>query len=206
MTDSGSTPVPDGTGGMPGRMGGGETRRLDPDAFARLYHTAYPTLWCIAVASLGRSSGADDVCQDAAIIGLRKLGTFVPETSFTAWMGQIVRHVARNATRKAQRRRTMALEDSTGLPSGGAPGGAFPVDSAGRIMHDQDAFDDRLLAALNDLEETPRACIILRTVLGQTYADISRTLAIPEGTAMSHVHRSRRRLRESLHAHSEATP
>jgi RNA polymerase sigma-70 factor (ECF subfamily) len=48
------------------------------------------------------------------------------------------------------------------------------------------------------LEELPRTCLVLRIVHGMAYSEISHALNIPEGTAMSHVHRSRLALRERL--------
>jgi RNA polymerase sigma-70 factor (ECF subfamily) len=51
---------------------------------------------------------------------------------------------------------------------------------------------------LGDVGEVARACLLLRTLEGLEYAEISRLLEIPEGTAMSHVHRTRRYLRDRL--------
>lgn len=72
------------------------------------------------------------------------------------------------------------------------------VDRVGQLMADQDAFDDSLTRALGELGEMARACLLLRTIVELTYAEIAEVLGIPEGTAMSHVHRSRRTLREVL--------
>jgi len=57
---------------------------------------------------------------------------------------------------------------------------------------------DRVLEALVSLEETARACLLLRTVLDKSYREISLALDIPEGTAMSHVHRARKAMRRML--------
>ncbi|MEO0587563.1 MAG: RNA polymerase sigma factor, partial [Planctomycetota bacterium] len=63
---------------------------------------------------------------------------------------------------------------------------------------DQLAFDDAVVAALGGLEPTARACLLLKTVHGHSYAEIGQMLGVPEGTAMSHVHRARKRMRETL--------
>jgi RNA polymerase sigma-70 factor (ECF subfamily) len=65
---------------------------------------------------------------------------------------------------------------------------------------EQAGLDDELLAALHLLDENARACLLLRVVMELPYREISRTLGIPEGTAMSHVHRARRALHEQLTA------
>jgi DNA-directed RNA polymerase specialized sigma24 family protein len=40
--------------------------------------------------------------------------------------------------------------------------------------------------------------LLLRTIEQMEYSEISKVLQIPEGTAMSHVHRARQHLRERL--------
>ncbi len=68
----------------------------------------------------------------------------------------------------------------------------------GSLPADQTSFDDEVLAALDNLEATARACLLLRVVLDMPYAEISRILDLPAGTAMSHVHRARRVLSDHL--------
>src|SRR6185503_13659537 len=63
---------------------------------------------------------------------------------------------------------------------------------------DTGAFDDHVVAGLRELGEVPRACLLLRTLRELSYAEIAELLEIPEGTAMSHVHRARLALRARL--------
>jgi RNA polymerase sigma-70 factor (ECF subfamily) len=158
---------------------------LTPAVFAACFRRATPALWCIATAVLGERTHAEDVLQEAAMIGLDKLGSFVPGTRFAAWMGQIVRFTALNHRRKRMRR---AKAEVTGTPADvAAPPSA--VDSG---------FDARTAAALASLGETARACLLLKVVVELDYAEIAETLGIPAGTAMSHVHRARVHLRTLL--------
>lgn len=173
----------------PGRVPGGEPP-LSESEFAAAFEAALPTLWCVAAGVLGTRRDVEDVVQNAAVIGLNKLDTFERGTSFVAWMGQIVRNVARNRARQVRRERSTPLE---GRPPE-APAGAEPVTSS---------FDRRLLEALGTLEETARTCLILRTVREMSYRDIAAVLDIPEGTAMSHVSRARKRLRDRLRHHED---
>jgi RNA polymerase sigma-70 factor (ECF subfamily) len=176
---------------------------LAPEQFSARLGEVSRSLWLIAAAVLGERSDADDVVQEAAMIGLRKLGEFDPSTNFSAWMGGIVRNVARNYARKRVRRQTAAADPRTidqsrvAVPESGS-GPAF--DRRGTLPADQSDFDDRVLHALNLLEETARACLLLRTLRDLPYREISALLGIPEGTAMSHVHRSRQVLRQQLSA------
>lgn len=184
---------------------------LTPAEFAALFERASRRLWCVAVGITGDAAQAEDIVQDAAGIALGKIGQFDPGTSFDAWMAQIVRYVAMNERRRAARQRTRPVDPGTlaSRPSedhGGGGAGSPPVDVVGKLRPGQDAFDDALAGALGGLAETPRACLLLRTILGLPYAQIAEMLSIPEGTAMSHVHRARQSLRATLGERSRARP
>lgn len=192
--------APGRAGAVPGPKGAGRAR-LSPEQFAALYTEHGRLLWCAAAATLNGRAGAEDVVQQAAMIALSRLGDFDPGTSFAAWMVQIVRNVAMNESRKTHRRRTSSMDGESLDRRAGRDASSSahaPITSGGDIRRDQETFDDRLVAALGELEETARQCVLLRTVMDLSYAAISRTLGIPEGTAASHVHRARRALRERL--------
>ncbi|MEM6997175.1 MAG: sigma factor-like helix-turn-helix DNA-binding protein, partial [Myxococcota bacterium] len=57
---------------------------------------------------------------------------------------------------------------------------------------------DELADALQTLGETPRTCLLLKTVLELEYSEIADVLGIPAGTAMSHVSRARAKLKKHL--------
>lgn len=186
--------------------------RLTRAEFAQELRANAERLWTVAAGVLGDPSEAEDVVQEAALAALGKLGEFDRRTSFTAWMGAFVRNMALNAARKNKRRAThpVPTEHLDGLPGNGSHAGAgrsrisVPpengalVDHAGNLHSDQGAFDDRVFAALRELAPVPRAALLLRTVLDLSYAEISSVLDIPMGTAMSHVHRARTRMRDEL--------
>ena len=158
------------------------------------------TLWCIAASVLSDRAHADDVVQEAAAISLTKLDQFDPGTSFPAWVGQIVRFVALNELRRRQRQRASAVDpdviNSTSVRTEQAP--SRPLDIAGRLVPEQTAFDDQVAGALGQLDEVARSCLLLRTVREMQYNEIAAILGIPEGTAMSHVHRARATMRRAL--------
>lgn len=168
---------------------------LSREEFASRYLSCARTLWCIAAAVTGRREGAEDVVQEAAVIALGKLDEFEAGTSFEAWMSQIVRFVALNSRRRSIRSKVSAAPPAS-LEASGAPGArdaATPADGG-----DPEPNDERLVEAMGELSETARTCLLLRVVSGLSYREISRVLSVPEGTAMSHVHRSRKQLRQRL--------
>jgi RNA polymerase sigma-70 factor, ECF subfamily len=189
------------------------------DAFARQFVASYRTLWTIAAGIVNDPVVAEDVVQDAAVTAMGKLNEFRPDSNFTAWMAQIVRYIALNASRRG-RRQPAALDPTTmddsisrpgasaspneqhaavpGVGSAGDVRGTPLVDSRGQLDARRTPFDDRVMRALNSVGEVARACLLLRTIEGLNYDEIARALEIPPGTAMSHVHRTRLFLRERL--------
>ncbi len=157
--------------------------RIDRAAFADLYQRSARALWSIAAAIVGDAAEAHDVVQEAAMTALGKLDEFDPATDFAAWAGQIVRYTALNERRRRKRERGRVERIAEGERVGSLD--PIPVDTA-------------VGAALEELDETARACVLMRIVTGMSYGEISAALGIPDGTAMSHVHRSRARLREAL--------
>lgn len=168
------------------------TAGLDAEEFCARFRLSFRTQWLIAVSIVREPMLAEDVVQDAALIALGKLSDFTPGTNFAAWLGRMVRYVALNYARKEQKRRAPSL-DALGDPKDEGAAAADPrAASAGGEL------DDRITRELFRLPETARACLLLRTVEGLSYADIAELLEIPEGTAMSHVHRTRLHLRKQM--------
>lgn len=194
-------PKPDAT---PGRKESVASIEGSQGAFAQHFTQSFPVLWTIAAGIVGDRAMAEDIVQEAALIGLGKFEQFQPGTSFTAWMGQMVRNVALNAARKQRRQRTGALDgDAEGsVPAKGSAareaGQDLPMMAQGRLPANQHFFDDQIMRALDEIGPAARACLLLRTIEGMEYSEISKLLEIPQGTAMSHVHRSREFLRRRL--------
>ena len=180
-----------------GASGGQET----PLDFAAQFKASFRTLWLVAVGIIGDRGGAEDVVQEAALLALGKLDQFEPGTNFRAWMAQMVRYVALNHARKRQKHRAAALGpelEETGSLSAGHNESALRLGRHGELPADQAFFDDHVAKALNSVSDIARACLLLRTIEQMEYSEISKVLQIPEGTAMSHVHRARQHLRERL--------
>jgi RNA polymerase sigma-70 factor (ECF subfamily) len=176
---------------------------LDVESFAARLNGAYQRLWLIAAAITGDRTEADDIVQEAALVGLRKLDEFAADTNFVAWMSQIVRLTALNHLRKSNRQNTRPTDPLTLDRRGtnlsttdSSPGTSVSRD--GQLSQLQIDFDDDVLGALEGVGDVARACLLLRIVQQLSYAEIADTLQIPAGTAMSHVHRAREFMRERL--------
>lgn len=172
---------------------------LDSDTFAARLQECYDRLVLVASAVIGDRVQAEDIVQEAAMIAYRKRDQFTPDTSFVAWMVQIVRLTSFNYRRK-RRERAADPAQMGQIPD---PGSRLTfamqgVSSDGRLRTDQSAFDDSVMQALQHVPETARVCLLLRVVRNLSYAEIADMLAIPTGTAMSHVHRAKEVMRERL--------
>ena len=169
---------------------------ISDDEFGRLFAAHHKALWAIAVGIVSDRTLAHDIVQEAAVIALGKKHEFAPRTSFVAWAGQIVRFVSLNEGRKRQRHRASPIPQSSfGMPAAPATGPGLGTSAGGSGGGFR---DPRLAEALDTIDATARSCLVMRTVLDMPYAQIAEALGIPEGTAMSHVHRTRAALRKAL--------
>lgn len=178
--------------------------RLSRDEYASRFEACAGSLWTLAAGVLGGPAGAEDVLQEACLIGLEKRDQVRIDGDFRAWMGRIVRFVALNRLRRRARRRTRAEDPEVldgafaGRPAALAETG---VGARGELGDDGGHFDDELFAALGELKPRARAGLLLRVVQELSYREIGGVLGVPEGTAMSDVHRARRELRARLGGH-----
>jgi RNA polymerase sigma-70 factor (ECF subfamily) len=196
--------------GKPGKNSEDSSTDEGLQDFIAQYRQAYPRLTTIAAAIAGDQIQAEDIVQEAAIIALEKLDEFEPGTNLVAWLAEIVRRCALNYRRKTLNRKTYATDPAglVQLAQASTFGlGASPIaDQTGDLLADQSAFDDEMIVALGRLSHDARCCLLLRTIQKLSYTEIAEIMQIPEGTAMSHVHRSKSELRNRLRPHVYGTP
>ena len=168
--------------------------------FASQFQAIHRRLWLIAAACVGDRTQADDIVQEAAIVAFRKRHDFKVDTNFHAWVARIVRHCASNYNRKVAGRRTYATDPGSLDQVPERQANNQSNDDRRSFDSDVLGLDDEMRHALEGLSEVARCCLLLRVVDGASYADISDCVGIPEGTAMSHVHRSKKVMRERLDA------
>ncbi len=168
--------------------------------YAAHYEQAYPRLTAVAAGVLGRQEGAEDIVQEAAGIAVSKAKQFSSPHAFVAWMVGVVRRCALNERRKTYRRRTYAADplDISEVADRATCETQSVDPSSGELLAGQIGFTDEVQDALQYLSDDARCCLLLRVVHELSYAEIAELLGLPQGTAMSHVHRSRQELRRRL--------
>lgn len=167
--------------------------------FANDCSNAQSRLLCIAFGITGNREDAEDVVQQAITIAIEKNQSFDSEFKFLGWLSGIVRNCALNHRRKIIRRRTRATDPVHLTAVEGESNTESPIDhGTGEVLAMQRAFDDKVHAALEEISPKARSCLLLRTIEGMSYREISKLMDVPEGTAMNMVHRSKKKLREIL--------
>lgn len=171
---------------------------LDAESFAALLAGCYASLVYTAAAEVGRND-AEDAVQRAALSALRRLDRFrsdpadteTNQAAFRAWMATIVRNEARNMRRSTTRYRLRLHK----LAERTAPNPGARTNPAHDQTHGQThEMDPKLAAAVDALPDRRRSCLLLRVVMGHTYAQIATLLEMPEATARGEVYRARESL------------
>ena len=155
----------------------------------------------MAAGVLGHPQGSDDIVQQAFAIGVEKDLRFDSEGQLVSWLSGVVRKCALNQRRKVFRRKTQPTDPAVLSHVESDKELQRDHQQAMKLAETQAVFDDDVLFALKQLSEDARVCLLLRTVEQLSYKEISELMSIPEGTALSLVHRSRKKLRELLSTH-----
>ena len=194
-----------------------ERSMLDVHTFEAAFRQASPRLLAIALAMCRNRDAAHDLVQEAGLIAWKKRDQFAEGTNFSAWSGQIVRNLALRHLRDAGRRSSALLEEPAASGSRTGDVGLGQADISARDVQASRAYDrgglgdwlgvdDSMASALSDLAEEARTCFLLRSMCQLSYDEIASTLNIAPGTAMSHVHRSRKRVLLRLSDAAGASP
>lgn len=160
----------------------------------------------IAAGVIGRMSDAEDIVQQAYSIAIEKNQMFETREKFLGWLVRTVKNCALNFRRKNIRRKTNAVDPAeiqNFAAANESVGTVAEIDSF-NFESMQDAFDDDVLRAMSRIPEDARTCMLLKTVEKLSYREIGSLMQIPEGTAMSMVHRARTTLRKELANHEFA--
>ena len=172
-------------------------RRGDRRALEVLYDRHKGRLLGYCDKMLGSHAAAEDVFQDVWIKMMRALPGYRPTAgSFRPWLFRIAANTAVDRIRRDR------LRDGPELDADQVARDAPTPESEGigrEIGRDLDT-------ALAELPERQRNAVLLRHQLGMSYAEISTTLKVPEGTAKTLVHRGAHALRKKLAVWSRDEP
>lgn len=135
---------------------------------------------------------AQDLLQEALLLGFRRFRQLRNQESFRAWLVSILRRTHFNRRRTPSR--TVPLEEEKLAVDLTPHAGAFDPELrflTGRLR-------EELRAALDQLPEDQRMAVYLVDVEGFKYADAAEALEVSPGTVASRVARGRRSMQKTL--------
>jgi RNA polymerase sigma-70 factor (ECF subfamily) len=159
--------------------------RGDPRAFTRLVRRhEQAVVGFLLRMTRGRHALADDLAQETFLEAFRKIGQFRGDGPFAGWLLRIAyfRFLA------GARRNSAEV------------GGLETVDPVGAESETSRAAKLDLEKAMSQLGDAERAALTLHFALGCSHGETADIMAVPLGTAKSHILRGRERLKALLAA------
>ena len=172
-------------------------------AFEGLYKRYRDRVYSIAYRITGRSADAMDVMQESFALLFRKIGGFRFDAQFSTWLFRIVVNCSIDHMRRERSRGATRLGSLSQLPNSAEPAQDDAQGPSQRAEHRE--LGDHVQDSIQKLSPKLRAILVLRYLEGQTYEELSATLAVSMGTVKSRLARAHlamgRVLRGSLEAH-----
>jgi RNA polymerase sigma-70 factor (ECF subfamily) len=157
----------------------------DVDAFEALVAARLNRAFRTASAILGSEADAHDVVQEAFVATWRHLPKLRDRTRFDAWLNKTIVNRCRDALRRRQRSREVAIDGALDLQSEAA--GAGGEMEALTAAFERLSIDQRHLLVMHHLHRVP-------------VAELATQLGIPEGTTKWRLHAARAALTRELEA------
>jgi len=146
------------------------------------------------------SRDAADAIQNAVLRAFRAFDRYHDDASFRAWMLKILTNeiFALNRKRRRIAKFEVAVEPEEIVEFAGSAPAMDRSDAVSSWEVLADALDQDLVAALEMLNDSERAVLLLRAIGGLRYREISESLEMPLGSVMGYLHRARQKMREAI--------
>ncbi len=181
------SPAPDSEAALVDKARGG-----DLAAFDELVRAHYERIYATAYHLVGNHEDAEDLAQECFVKAHGALRWYRGEGAFLGWMRRILVHLVRDRYRRDSRRPTTAP-----LTEG-------PIVQRGPLAEVKSRELQLLVAeGLRRLPDHLRIALVLRTLDGLDYEEVSRATGVTLATARTQVMKARRALRRILEPHLE---
>jgi RNA polymerase sigma-70 factor (ECF subfamily) len=139
----------------------------------------------------------EDALQNAVLRAFRAFDRYHDDASFRAWMFKILTNEIFAMNRKRGR---IAEFEVAVEPEEMEEFAGLDFASEAPISWDSlaDALDEELLAALQSLNDSERAVLLMRAIGDLRYREISECLGIPLGSVMGNLSRARQKMRDAI--------
>jgi RNA polymerase sigma-70 factor, ECF subfamily len=139
----------------------------------------------------------EDALQNAVLRAFRAFDRYHDDASFRAWMFRILTNEVFAINRKRGRVAQFEIavepeemEEFAGLNF------ATEAPISWEVL--ADALDEELLVALQSLNDSERAVLLMRAIGDLRYREISECLGIPLGSVMGNLSRARQKMRDTV--------
>ena len=167
-------------------------------AFGALIAKYQDRLFNALLRMCGNRDDAAELCQEAFVRAIEKIGTFRGHSQFYTWLFRIGVNLVISRRRRAGRVKFTSMSPDPDLGDGQAAalvarGDGDPVRQAATAEAHR-----RVLEAIDALDDEHRVVVVLRDIENLDYDQIADVLAVPKGTVKSRLHRARTMLRDKL--------
>jgi len=175
-------------------------RRGERAAFGLLVRKYQDRVFNSILRMCANRDDAEELCQETFVKALRNLGSFRQESGFYTWLFRIAVNLTISRRRRKGRVKFHSL-DANGANQQFTPRRdvlADPRENDPQQLVERSDTRQRVLQALEELDEELRAAVVLRDVEGMNYEQVAAVLDIPVGTVKSRLHRARGMLHAKL--------
>lgn len=158
---------------------------------------------CSALYAFGKKltaapDDAEDLVSETTLRALERWRQFQPGTNLRAWLFTILYRVFVSRRRRTQAREVLAADEPKDAPARDAIGEGDPE----RTYFDS-FIDEGVLKSLRRLPSEYKSVVVMSDVRGMSYAEIAKSLGVPEGTVKSRLFRGRRLLQGPLRSYAK---
>ncbi|HEX7226455.1 MAG TPA: sigma-70 family RNA polymerase sigma factor [Candidatus Binatia bacterium] len=167
----------------------------DIASFQELVSRYHQKVYLVIVGLLRNPDDAMEVAQESFFRAYRKITSFQGQSSFYTWLYRIAVNICIDHQRRQKRNPLEFRESMDEVFEQQNEVARDPFSD----VHDRE-LREKILSAIDDLSPEHKAVIVLRTLEGMSYKDISEILGCSEGTVMSRLHYARKKLQNKLSA------
>jgi RNA polymerase sigma-70 factor (ECF subfamily) len=167
----------------------------DIASFQELVSRYHQKVYMVIVGLLRNPDDAMEVAQESFFRAYRKITSFQGQSSFYTWLYRIAINICIDHQRREKR---SPLEFRESMDEVFEQQNEVARDPFSDV-HDRE-LREKMLSAIDDLTPEHKAVIVLRTLEGMSYKDIGEILGCSEGTVMSRLQYSRKKLQHKLSA------
>jgi RNA polymerase sigma factor (sigma-70 family) len=170
-------------------------REGDAAAFEALLDRYSRSIYNFALRFLGDSADADDVAQQTFIQAFESLPPSRPDSSLRPWLFHVARNKCIDLLRKRRTIPLSALERGDPETASIDPADEAPLPAD---LYEREELQQILQEAIASLPLRTREVVVMRYVGELTFAEIGRSLDMPENTAKTLFQRAKTSLRVYL--------